>query len=457
MKSKKILITALLLAGMTLPLVSCGESTVITLWVGEESAEFYQQVCNEYVESHPDFKYTISVTGVDTGTVGGAMATDNTACGDIIVTAHDNIGKLVERGLVYPFTDETLINQVTDDNPASFLDVVYSTYDTVRNLYGVPFISQALMLYYNKDYVTAEQAQSFEGLMQAAAAKSSKTKAFTIAGTDGFNYSFNLLAVNASNNYTSLRIYKNLEKNNCYAQGDDEIASLRWAQRTFNHDNGGLLPGDNNWATTIASKAVLSMIGGAWHYDAFTTAIGKSKTGITLIPTYTLSAEDVAGLSAISEGTVMQSGTFADCKVLMMNFAASAKKYPFMQEIISYLSSKEVQLQSFVECANVPAYLGAADDIAEIQDQVDPTVYDLAVAQTSMAAYGIPQPFVTGTLNTYYYSKSAPDYYKNAVINDSGTYSTLAKLRETLYIMEHIWQKGKLPDTIPEDLPLDIV
>ena len=61
-----------------------------------------------------------------------------------------------------------------------------------------------------------------------------------------------------------------------------------------------------------------------------------------------------------------------------------------MQEIISYLSSKEVQLQSFVECANVPAYLGAADDIAEIQDQVDPTVYDLAVAQTSM----VPMAFL---------------------------------------------------------------
>ena len=155
------------------------------------------------------------------------------------------------------------------------------TYDTVRILW-CPFISQALMLYYNKDYVTAEQAQSFEGLMQAAAAKSSKTKAFTIAGTDGFNYSFNLLAVNASNNYTSLRIYKNLDKNNCYAQGDDEIASLRWAQRTFNHDNGGLLPGDNNWATTIASKAVLSMIGGAGTMMLL-PPLWQEQTGITLI------------------------------------------------------------------------------------------------------------------------------------------------------------------------------
>lgn len=457
MKSKKILITTLLLAGMTLPLVSCGESTVITLWVGEESAEFYQQICNDYVETHPEFKYSISVTGVDTGSIGGTMATDNTACADIIVSAHDNIGKLVEKGLVYPFTDEALITQVTNDNPTSYQDVVYSTYDGIRSLYGVPFISQALFLYYNKQYVSSEQAQTFEGLMSAAAAKSSKTKAFTITGTDGFNYSFNLLAVNAADKYTSLKIYKNLEKNNCYAQGDDTIASLRWAQRVFNNDNGGLLPTDSNWAVNIANGASLSLIGGAWHYDAFTTAIGKSNTGITMIPSYTLSADDVAGLSAISEGAVMQGGTFADCKCLMMNFAASAKKYPFMQEIVSYLSSKEIQLQSFIECANVPAYLGADADIAEIQDQVDPTIYDLAVAQTSMTAYGIPQPFVTGTLNTYYYSKTAPELYRNAVINNAGAFATLTSLRQTLYRMEHIWQKGKLPETVPEDLPVDIL
>ncbi|HNX15928.1 MAG TPA: extracellular solute-binding protein [Bacilli bacterium] len=457
MKSKKLLITALLLAGITLPLVSCGESKVITLWVGEESAEFYQTICNEYVESHPDFKYSIDVTGVDTGTVGGAMATDNTACADIIVTAHDNIGKLVEKGLAYPYTDESLIAQVTADNPASFLDVVYSNYGGTRSLYGVPFISQALMLYYNKQYVTPEQATTFEGLMSAAAAKSTKTKAFSVVGTDGFNYSFNLLAVNASNKYTSLKIYKNLEKNNCYAQGDDEVASLRWAQRVFNNDNGGLFPTDSNWAVNIANGATLSIIGGAWHYQAFTAAIGKTNTGITLIPTYTLSASDVEGLSAVSEGTVMQGGTFADCKCLMMNFAASTKKYAYMQEIVSYLSSKEVQLQSFIECANVPAYAGAADDIAEIQDQVDPTVYDLAVAQTSMAEFGIPQPFVTGTLNTYYYSKTAPDFYRNAVINDAGAFSTLTKIRETLYKMEYIWQKGKVPETIPEDLPVDVL
>ena len=457
MKSKKILMTAVLLAGITLPLVSCGESTVITIWVGNESAAFYQTICDEYIAAHPDFKYSIAVTGVDTGSIGGAMTTDNTACGDIIVSAHDNIGKLVEKGLAYPFTNQALIDQVTNDNPASFLDVVYSTYADQENLYGVPFISQALFLYYNKEYVTPEQATTFEGLMSAASAKSSSTKAFTIVGTDGFNYSFNLLAVNASNNYTSLKIYKNLDKNNCYAQGDDTIANLRWAQRVFNLPNGGLMPTDSNWAVNVANGAVLSMVGGAWHYDAFTDAIGVSNTGITLIPTYTLGASDVEGLSSVVEGTVMQGGTFADCKCLMMNYAASPKKYEYMQEIIAHLSSKEIQLQSFIECANVPAYLGAAEDIADIQDQVEETIYDLAVAQTSMAAYGIPQPFVTGTLNTYYYSKTGPELYRNAIINDGGDFDTLRSLRETLFNMEYIWQKGKLPESIPEDLPSDVI
>jgi len=456
MKSKKLLITSLLLAGMALPLVGCTGSTVITLWVGDESAEFYQQVCDSYIAEHPDFKYSVKVTGTDTGTVGGMMTTDNTACADIITVAHDNIGKLVEKGLAYPFSDQTLIGQVTNDNPSSFLNVVYSTYNGTTNLYGVPYISQALFLYYNKNYVTAEQASSFEGLMSAAASKSSTTKAFTITDTDGFNYSFNLLAVNAATNATTLKLYKNLDKANCYAQGDDEVASLKWAQRVFNDANGGLFPTDSGWAVDVTSGKALSVIGGAWHYDAFTAAVGASNTGITLIPTYTLNASDVEGTN-VSEGTVMQSGTFADCKCFMMNFAASSKKYASMQELITYLSSKDVQLKSFISCANVPAYLGAADDITEIKDQVESTVYDLAVAQTSMAAFGIPQPFVTGTLNTYYYSKNAPDYYKNAIINDADAFGTTSSIRGVLYTMEYIWQKGKAPDTIPSELPEDVV
>lgn len=457
MKLKKILAAAVLLAGSMATMTACG-SSVITIWVGEESATFYQEKCDSYVESHPDFKYKIKVVGTDTGSAGGAMTTDASACGDIITVAHDNIGKLVEKGLVMPIYDENLINQVAADNPTSYQSVVNVTYNGSKRLYGVPYISQALFLYYNKNKVSSTQASTFEGLMEAAATNGSSTKAFTVTDMDGYNYSFNLLAVNNSTKATTMKIYKDLVKGDCYAQGPDSVANLHWAQRVFNDDNGGLLPTSNGWASDIKSGKVLSVIGGAWHYDAFVSAVGGTNNmGIGLIPTYTLTSQDVAGVSDdIAAGTVMRGGTYADCKCFLINFSASEAKYKSMEEIISYLSSKEMQMESFEVCKNVPAYDGAVDNIEVIKDQLEPTVYNLAYNQLAMVQYGIPQPFCTGTLNSYYYSMGAPDYYKNAIINADGAFDTTRSLREILYEMEYIWQKGKAPSEIPTVLPEDV-
>ena len=459
MRTKKLLITAALVAGMTGALSSCGESNnVITVWVGEESSSFYQTVCDEYLAAHADFGFKVQVKGVDSGTTGGAMTTDNTKCGDIITVAHDNIGKLVEKNKVLPFVNEDLIAQVDNDNSDSFKSVVYVKNDIGEGeknyLYGVPYISQALFLYYNKSKVTENQAKTFEGLM--AAAKSNNTKAFGITGADGYNYSFNLLARNAEDNSTTLRLYQNFQKKNCYAQGEDEVASLKWAQRVFNDDNGGLMPTDSGWATEFKNGNILSVIGGAWHYDAAKTAVGETNLGITVLPTYEFTAADVEG-TEMAAGTKMQAGSFADCKVLMINFKTTGTKYSKAQELVQYMSTKENQLRSFKECANVPAYNGCENDLESLTGQVKQTVLDLAKAQLGMNKYSIPQPFVTGTLNTYYYSKKADEKYKVAVINATGEYNTTKAMREVLYTMEYIWQKGSNPSSIPSELPEDVL
>lgn len=459
-KFNKLLAVSLLLAGGLGALTSCG-APAISVWVGQESATFYQQICNKYLEDHPEFKFKISVKGTDTGTNGGAMMNDATACGDIITVAHDNIGKLVEKGYVLPIYSEKLQEQVKRDNPESYQNVINVKYNGETNLYGVPYISQALFLYYNKDKVSEVQAQTFEGLREAAASVSSKTRAVTVSATDGYNYSFNLLAVNDATKATTLKLYKNLNKNDCYFQGPDSLANLKWAQRYFNEPNGGVLPTDNGWASDIKKGNVVSFIGGAWHYDAFVSAVGGTEhMGIAKIPTYRLTSEDVEGITgegAPTSGTVMRGGTFADCKAFLINFNAAESKYEAIQELIGHLASKEIQLESFKQCQNVPAYVNSQADIEAIKDSVDKTVYDLAKTQIDMTEYGIPQPMCTGTLNSYYYSMGAPDYYKNAVLNKDGFY-TNDKLREVLYTMEYIWQKGKKPaeGTIPDILPSDV-
>ena len=447
----------------------CGKKdNKIVVWVGEESAEFYQKVCDQYVKDNPSFGYTIEVKGVDTGSVAGIVTNDPSAAADIFTTAHDNIGKLAATQCAKPITDEALINQVLADNPASFQNVIYSTLNDKKYLYGVPYISQALFMYYNKAYVTEEQAKSFEGLREAA--KAAGMKAITVTGDDGFNMSFALLATKADDHSTTVKIYEGAEatsggskgESNC--QGDDTIAIIRWLQDFKEDENGFKWASPDGWDADLRNKGCLAVIGGTWHYNTAKAAIGETNLGITLIPTLTLTEKSVEGLTGVKAGDVYRGGTFADCKVFMINATSNNKKYKAEQELVKFLSSKEVQNQSYLECMNVPAYVGASDFIKSCYDEgkVTESEYNLACTQVEMAEWGIPQPFLTGTLNTYYYSKNGPPIFR--AIIDKTPYPTtgdqiltetesLEGIRKGLYLIEYIWMHGNNPKEFPSSLP----
>ena len=471
----KKLISVLMVILLATVLFGCGggdggkksTSNEIVVWVGEESADFYQKVCDEY-KAKNDISYTITVKGMDTGAVAGTVTNDPSAAADIYTVAHDNIGKLASTQCAKPITDEALINQVLADNPASFQNVIYSTLNGQKYLYGVPYISQALFLYYNKEKVTDEQAESFEGLMEAA--KAADTKAITVTGDDGYNNSFALLATRVSDHNTTVKIFEGAEpvsggskgKSNC--QGDDTVAIVRWLQEYAADPNGFKWASSDGWDADLRNGGCLAVIGGAWHYNTAKAALGETNLGIALIPTFTLTDAAVEGLSGVKAGDVYRGGTFADCKVFMINAHSDSDKYQFLQDLVKYLSSKEVQNQSYVECLNVPAYVGAGDFIKSCYEsgKVTESQYNLACKQVEMAEWGIPQPFLTGSLNTYYYSKNAPAVLRAMI--DKTAYPTtgdkiveetesLEGVRKGLYLMEYLWMHGVNPSEFPSDLP----
>ncbi len=450
------------------PVKDANDDGVIRVWVGEESAEFYQKICDQYVADHPDFGYTIEVKGMDTGSVAGTITNDPTAAADIYTVAHDNIGKLAATKCAKPITDQALIDQVLADNPDSFKTVIYSTLNDQQYLYGVPYISQALFLYYNKELATPEQAESFEGLKEAAEA--ANCKAITVTGDDGFNMSFALLATRVSDHATTVKIYEGAESvsggskgvSNC--QGDDTVAIIRWLQAFAADPNGFKWASSDGWEADFRNKGVVAVIGGAWHFKEAKSSVGESNLGIALIPTFTLTKEAVDGLTGVAAGDVYRGGTFADCKCFMINATSAASKYAKEQELILYLSSKDVQNASYREVMNVPAYVGAADFIKQCFDEglVTESEYSLAAMQVSMAEWGIPQPFLTGTLNTYYYSKNAPAVFRAMI--DKTAYPTtgdkileetesLDGIRHGLYLVEYLWMHGVVPSEFPSTLP----
>ena len=471
---KKIIALVLLLVMAVSVFAGCGsakeEDKVIRVWVGEESVEFYQTLCDEYVAAHSDFGYTVVVKGMDTGSVAGTITNDPQAAADIYTVAHDNIGKLAATQCAKPIGDQSLIDQVLADNPEPFQKVIYSTLNGQKYLYGVPYISQALFLYYNKSLVTEEQASSFEGLREAAMAAG--TKAVTVVGDDGYNMSFALLATKVSDHSTTVKIYEGAEsvsggsKGTSNCQGDDTVAIIRWLQDYAADPNGFKWASPDGWDADLdkSNKGVLAVIGGAWHYNTAKAALGETNLGIALIPTFTLTDECVKGLTGVSAGDVYRGGTFADCKCFMINANSSKDKYAKEQELIKFMSSKEAQNRSFLNCLNVPAYVGASEFIKQcyVDGKVTESQYNLAAKQVEMAEWGIPQPFVTGTLNTYYYSKNAPAVFR--AIIDKTAYpttgdvivpetETLAGIRQGLYLVEYLWMHGTFPKEFPATYP----
>ena len=460
MKKLTLLGMAAMLLGTTASITACSQGKAISLWVGNEEGvvSFYQGKCREFLEANPEFPYKIKITGTDLGSIAGTILKDPSACADIYSIAHDNVGKFAQNGSASAITDPELKAQVERDNSESFVKVSKSTVAGNEFLFAVPYISQALFLMYDTRYVTPEQAGSFEGLKEAAVAASqtlgTDVKAVECPGTDGYNFSFSLLSRNNETKQTSFKIYEDgtIFNGATYVQGDDEVAITKWINSYFHDKNGFRFPTDAGWTLDIQNHNALAFIGGAWHRSAFANAVGESNLGITMLPTFTLKSETAYGTA--TAGTTFRAGTFADCKVMMINSKIKREKYDYAQQIIKYLSSVEVQNDAFAKVGIVPSYSSFADNIGDIKaahPEISQIVIDQAVAQTSMTEYAIPQPFVDARLNNFYYQMGAPAVYQALVEANN---LTDRQVQEGLYKLQYIWQNGKAAESVPEVLPV---
>jgi len=327
-----------------------------------------------------------------------------------------------------------LLAQIAADNSSQFLEVIKGIVSDVEYTFGVPYIAQDLVLFYNTLYLSETQVQSWEGIIEAAAAVDKQ--ATSITGTDGFNNSFLLLARKASDLTSPLRLYEDGVITDVDATNDDMISILRWGQRFFANENGIKRPSDSGWEVELSDGISLSVITGAWKYAAAKAALG-SNLGVAILPTFTLTAADVTGTTVA--GTTYYSGSFTDTKIFVMK--KNSEKAAYLEDILLFLSSKEVQEQSFEECANLPAYKNALTEFAAMEE--DTLDAKLAIAQIEMFEHGIPQPFgYASKYNVYYYQKGAPDLILAILENKNAAYATPALIVAQMEIVEQIWKTG---------------
>ena len=436
---KRILIIIMLLFVIVF-LSACKKQKPLTIWVGSESQEFYAEKINDYLELYQtkngkEFPHKIEVKAVDSSTAAATYLDDMEAGADIFTIPHDNLGKLIKGSSgIAPVTSQALLEQIANDNPTKFLNVIKGVVGDKEYTFGIPYVGQSQILYYNKKYLNENDVKSWEGIL--AKATQAGKKSLTLTGTDGFNNAFLLLAREKETNYTSLRLYENGQFENTYGIGDDTIAKLKWGQRFFNHPNGAKQASDSGWEVELKDEISLSTITGAWFFRAAQAALG-SNLGIAILPEFTLTSEDAYGTALA--GTVYRSGSFADTKMFVMKKGSIYAEY--LQDIILYLSSKEVQEQSFIVANNLPAYKNALVEFSAMSG--DSIQALLARIQLEMFDFGIPQPFgVKSTFNFYYYSKGGPELIFAILDNKDNAYPTHASIKAQMQIIQTIWITG---------------
>jgi len=444
----KLKISALALGAVVVTLLNGCADRPLLIWVGTESVDFYTQAMEDYKvlyeeENGEKFPHAISVVGTD-ASAAAKLVQDVEAGGDIVQIPHDNLGKLIAgSSVIAPITDEDLLDSIYENSPETFFDVVKGTVGGTEYTFGVPIIAQSLVLFYNKAYINETQVQTWEGILEATRTASttlSRTiNAMMLVGDDGFNNSFLLLGMDAETKQSSLELYENKDINKNYALGDDTIARMKWGQRFFTDPNGAVRPSSSGWQIALKDELVLSSISGAWNAKAMESALG-SNYGVALLPRFTITQADAYG--TVSAGTVMQSGTFADTKMLVIKKGSA--KADYLQDILKYMSSPAVQEQSFIEADNLPAYKNASSEFESMATN------DLAKRQIEMFEFGRPQPFGASALfNFYYYSKGAPALLMEILINqdinddDTGDFVTNEQIIAQLTKIQNIWITGK--------------
>lgn len=445
-------------------LLACGEeqnnggnnwvapSTPMQICVGSESTWYYQDVLDQYVEDN-NLPFTIEVTGVDTGSYADTFLLDPEAGADIFVAAHDNLGKLLEgAGSIAPIEDEDLIDQIDETVDPEFQDVVYiAAGGGQARYYAVPIIRQSLVLYYNKAYFSdASECDTWEEILKVA--KDNNKLAVAYTGNDGFNYSHWLLAQpantaakNAFGNKGSLQLYKNGLWANNMLYGDDQVAITKYAQEFTANANGrkGEVVGQNTWESELKNNQVITVIGGAWNVGSIESVLGKGGYGITVLPKFTLKSSHAYGTAKAN--MQFQSGSFYDVKCLMKKKGSAYA--PFLDEIMMFLASDEIQEGSYINCNNLPASMNV--DLES--DEVSAINIELAKAQIAQGeAAGIPQPFGYDPLfNPAYYGK-ASTYFVELHQNLDGDFTSKANILARLKYISYILAKNEIPTSQSE-------
>lgn len=317
-----------------------GKEIVIELWCSEktEYQTIMKTVTDEFKALYPNVNLTINIGVCSESQAKDNVLADVEAAADVFVYADDQIAELVAAGAL----QEVVMNYTYDIEAANAASTVEAA-KVNGKLYGYPLMaSNGYFLYYNSEYLTEEDVQSWDAI--CAKAEAAGKKVGMCVKNSWYTYGFfagagGTLTMNAD------------QSNSCDWNNATGVKVAEAMQTLF--QKAAFTSYDSEALAVEAAKNgdCIAFVDGAWDSNAVKEAYGDHYAAAKL-PTYTM------------DGKQVQMGSFAGYKFVGVNAFADSDVKGWAMLLAEYITNEASQSKIATAVGEGPSNLVAASSDA---------------------------------------------------------------------------------------------
>lgn len=305
MKCKRVL-AAVMAVVTAVGMAGCGSSgsdgedgrVSLRVWGAEEDQALLSELIGKFEAQYPEVDFNIELGVESESTAKDTILTDAESAADVFAFASDQIYDLVNADALASLADyeaayKKYLGKTLDDIKAANSESSVAAATVNDKFYAFPMAGDnSYFLYYDKNVISEEQAGSWDGILEAAAAAGKKAGMVFSSGwyNAAFFYGAGFTTDLNEDGTTAI------DWNGTSPQGYTGVQVVQSMLDIASHP-AFMSVADGDGSNQIASGNVCALVSGTWDAGAAQEAFGDGYAA-TKLPTYTLNGEQVQMNSA---------------------------------------------------------------------------------------------------------------------------------------------------------------
>lgn len=337
------------------PQAASSETIALRVWGAEEDQALLKELVEKFKATYPDQTFDIQIGVESESTAKDTILTDVTAAADVYAFACDQLPDLVAASAILAL-DENMDAALQNYTGKSLADVkaansegsiASATMD--GKLYAFPFSADGYFMFYDPDFVSAEDVKSWDTLLAAAQAGGKKVGMTLASGwyLAGFYYGAGFTTgLNADGTTT-------MDWNGTAPTGVTGV-QVTQAMLDIAANPAFMAIADGDISNQIKSGTLCAAVSGCWDSQVAAEAFGDDYMACRL-PSFTAGGQEIPG------------GAVGSFKLMGVNPHSQNTGWAML--LAEFLTNEESQVARYTARQLPPCNLAAASDPAVAADK----------------------------------------------------------------------------------------